>query len=202
MNPLATNYALYLSIEPSLIRLLANLTGNVLNEVNLSFVGRERMSRERNTGWERVRTRGKAKTSDRVRLREDPCRSYVGNRNGQQQSYNRANWRDQKDIASFYFIRFPEDAIEKDLWYHFKKLGDVREIFISKQRNKNGRRYGFARLKGVEDVRSLERKLDNIVLGGLKLYVNIPKFGRDTVEKIILEAKRMEHDEQNENEAP
>ena len=36
--------------KTSLIRLLANLTGNVLNEVNLSFVGRERMSRERNTG--------------------------------------------------------------------------------------------------------------------------------------------------------
>lgn len=51
-------------------------------------------------------------------------------------------------------------------------------------------------------MHQLERKLDNIVLGGLKLYVNIPKFGRDTVEKIILEAKRMEHDEQNENEAP
>ena len=81
-------------------------------------------------------------------------------------------------------------------------MGNIREIFISKQRNKNGRRYGFARFKGVEDVHSLERKLDNIVLGGLKLYVNIPKFGRDTVEKIILEAKRMEHDEQNENEAP
>jgi len=27
-------------------------------------------------------------------------------------------------------------------------------------------------------VHQLERKLDNIVLGGLKLYVNIPKFGR------------------------
>lgn len=51
-------------------------------------------------------------------------------------------------------------------------------------------------------MHQLERKLDNIVLGGLKLYVNIPKFGRDAVEKIIPKAKRMEHDEQNENEAP
>jgi len=119
----------------------------------------------RNSGWERVR------------LREDPRRNYVGNRNGQRQSYNRANWRDQKDIASFYFTRFPEDATEKDLWYHFKKLGDVREIFISKQRNKNGRRYGSARFKGEEDVHSLERKLDNIVLGRIKMCANIPKFG-------------------------
>lgn len=57
-------------------------------------------------------------------------------------------------------------------------MGDLREVFISKRRNRNGRRYGFARFKGVEDVHSLERKLDNIILGGLKLYVNIPKFDR------------------------
>jgi len=88
------------------------------------------MSRERNIGWERVRARGKAKTSDKVRLREDPRRTYAGNRNGQQQSYNRAKWRDKKDIASFYFTQFPEDATEKDLWYHFKKF-----FFISKNTN-------------------------------------------------------------------
>ena len=40
--------------------------------------------------------------------------------------------------------------------------------------------YGFARFKGVNDVHSLEWQLDNIVIGGLKLYVNIPKYGRET----------------------
>ena len=34
--------------------------------------------------------------------------------------------------TSFYFTRFTEDVIEKELWYHFRKMGDVREIFISK----------------------------------------------------------------------
>lgn len=60
----------------------------------------------------------------------------------------------------------------------------MREIFISKQRNKNGRKYGFARFKGVKDVYSLERQLDNIILGGLKLYVNIPKYGREKVRNV------------------
>ena len=55
-----------------------------------------------------------------------------------------------------------------------QKMGDVREIFISKHRNKGGRRYGFVRFKVVSDERSLERKLDNIIVGGLKMYINVP----------------------------
>lgn len=61
---------------------------------------------------------------------------------------------------------------------HFKRWGDVQEIFISKQRNKRGRRYGFVRFRGVSDVRKLERKLDNPIVDGLKLYVNVPKYER------------------------
>lgn len=64
------------------------------------------------------------------------------------------------------------------MWKHFKKWGDVREVFISKQRNRNGRRFGSARFKGVEDERMLEKKLDSIIVEGLKLYVNLPRYGR------------------------
>ena len=78
----------------------------------------------------------------------------------------------------FYFTRFPEDRTEKDLWSHFKQVGDVREIFISLKRNRNGKRYGFVRFKGVQDVHQVEKKLDSMVFGGLKMYVNTPKFGR------------------------
>lgn len=58
---------------------------------------------------------------------------------------------------------------EKDLWVHFRKWGQVQEIFISKYRNKGGRRYGFVRFSGVMDVRRLERQLDNLIIGGMKL---------------------------------
>lgn len=77
----------------------------------------------------------------------------------------RENWRDHKDVKSFYFTRFPDDTAEEDLWQHFKKAGDVREIFIYKKRNRNGRKYGFVRFKGVEDKRQLERKLDSSSVG-------------------------------------
>ncbi|KAH1248381.1 hypothetical protein GmHk_05G011997 [Glycine max] len=107
-----------------------------------------------------------------------------------------------RKTTSFYFTQFPKDATEQELWHHFKKFGDVQEVFISRQRNKMGRRYGFARFKGVEDKHSLEKKLDNIIFGGLKMYVNIPKYGRVRAEQTIPEAKRVEGNEQKEMEAP
>ncbi|KAH1061092.1 hypothetical protein GYH30_004538 [Glycine max] len=68
---------------------------------------------------------------------------------------------------------------ETNLWYEFKKWGDVREVFIARNRNKRGKRYGFVRFKGVKDVTWLERKLDNLVVGGLKMHVNVSKHGRE-----------------------
>lgn len=136
-----------------------------------------------------------------MRLRVDSRRTHVGNRDGQQQCYNQTNWRDQNEISSFYFTRFSDNVTEKDLWYQFKKWDDVREIFISKQRNKDGRRYGFIRFKGVHDMHILERQLDSIVIRGMKLYVNIPKYGRERGRKTNSEDKQKGQEQRNENEA-
>ena len=143
----------------------------------------------RRDGWVRVRFRIEKKERYSESWREDSHQNHAGIRNGHKPSYNRVNWRGWNDIISFYFTRFPKEATVKDLWHHFKKFGDVREVFISKNRNKNGRRYGFARFKGVEDVHSLEKKLDDIVYGGLKMYVNTPKFGRNRIQQINPEMK-------------
>lgn len=102
---------------------------------------------------------------------------------------------DRNEISSSYFTRFSDDVTEKDLWYQFKKWEDVREVFISKKRNKNGRRYEFARFKGVDDEHILERQLDSIVIGGMKLYVIIPRYGRQRG------GKQHEQVHRNENEA-
>lgn len=59
------------------------------------------------------------------------------------------------------------------MWFEFKKWGDVREVFIAKNRNRSDWRYGFVRFKGVGDVGKLEWQLDNLIVGGLKLHVNL-----------------------------
>jgi len=79
---------------------------------------------ERDSGWESVRNRWE-------RREKGPRLSTDRKRNDDHHCYQRANWRERNDITSFYFTRFPEETTEKDLWWHFKQVGDVREIFIS-----------------------------------------------------------------------
>lgn len=113
-----------------------------------------------------------------ARLRKDPRHSHAdSNQNGQPRR-SRGNWRKRADISTFYFTRFLDDVTENNLWVQFKRWGDVREIFISKQQNRAGKRFGFVRFRGVSDVRALERQLDNLIIGGLKLYVNTPRYER------------------------
>lgn len=89
------------------------------------------------------------------------------------------NWRDASNVYSFYFTSFLEDMGEKDLSFEFKKWVGVKEVFIVKNRNWSVRRYSFVRFKGADDVRKLERQLDNLILGRLKLHANLPKHGRE-----------------------
>ena len=88
------------------------------------------------------------------------------------------NWRNKADITSYYFTHFPDEANEELLWRHFKKWGDVREVYIAKRLNKEGRRYGFVRFKDVRDAKGLELRLDNIVINDCKLFANLPRFER------------------------
>jgi len=54
----------------------------------------------------------------------------------------------------------------------------VKEIIIAPRWNKSGMRYGFVKFIEVEDSKRLERQVDNIFIGSLKLYVNLPRFQR------------------------
>ena len=68
---------------------------------------------------------------------------------GRWQQRTRRNWRDDADITSFYFTRFSEEVTKAELWRHFSQWGELKEIFIPNRRNREGKRYGFARFKGV-----------------------------------------------------
>lgn len=42
-----------------------------------------------------------------------------------------------------------------------------------------GRRFGFARFVGVSDPKLFGIKLDNIIIGATKIYINAPRFERE-----------------------
>lgn len=109
------------------------------------------IERGRDDGWERVRTRGRTTARDKAHS-TGRSRWLDPGFSGRNQQTNTSNWRDRADISSFYFTRITDEITEKELWRHFKQWGDVREVFIPSKRNKNGRRYGFVRFKGVTDM--------------------------------------------------
>ena len=124
---------------------------------------------DRKEEWTKVISRREAKIVKKISSQ---------NRTTHNLSSNHPNWRDKEDITSFYFTNFTDDANEVRLWEKFKTWGDVCEVFIAKRRNKEGRRFGFVRFKGVSDVKILETHLDNIFINDHKLFVNLPKFTR------------------------
>lgn len=152
------------------------------NGMRESEIDRERRESEpeRESEWTTV-SRGRGRQRVRQAVEEDPRTNYAHKRKGQLQGYHHSNWRERKDITTYYFTRFPDHTMARDLWTHFKKWGDVREIFIPKHRNQGGRRYGIARFRGVSNEQELATTLDNLIIDGLKLYVNLPKYGRRKV---------------------
>ncbi|GKU86994.1 hypothetical protein SLEP1_g1457 [Rubroshorea leprosula] len=76
----------------------------------------------------------------------------------------------------FFFTNFPEDWRQENMWQTFCKYGRVLDIYSPMRKNKMGSRFGFVRYLDVRNERELEIQLDQIRVGSLKLWVNIPKF--------------------------
>jgi len=60
----------------------------------------------------------------------------------------------------------------------FQRWARVKEVFISRRRNRWGRRFGFVRFFKVPNEYKLEKELDQVCIGNMKLYVNLPKYTR------------------------
>jgi len=88
------------------------------------------------------------------------------------------NFSSVNNFSTFFFSNFPGGFGEYDMLKIFQKWAKVKEVFISKRLNRWGRRFGFVRLFDVENVFRMEKQLDQIYIGNMKLYENIPKYRR------------------------
>jgi len=84
----------------------------------------------------------------------------------------------EKNSSMFFFSNFPDSHAEYEMFRVFQKWSRVREVFISKRPNRWGRRFGFVRFYPVQNELQLEQQLDQIRIGNLNLFVNLPKYRR------------------------
>ncbi|MCH85835.1 hypothetical protein A2U01_0006687, partial [Trifolium medium] len=80
--------------------------------------------------------------------------------------------------TTYFFTDFPDSYRAKALFNTFHLYGDIMEVVIPAKRDKGGRRFGFARFDNVEEPRKLESELDNIIIGRVKISVNLSRFQR------------------------
>lgn len=60
----------------------------------------------------------------------------------------------------------------------------MKEVFILRRLNRWDKKFGFVRFFEVENAKRLEKDLDQIYIGNVKLYVNIPRYRRSKVEDV------------------
>ncbi|KAL2316697.1 hypothetical protein Fmac_030573 [Flemingia macrophylla] len=82
-------------------------------------------------------------------------------------------------VTTFYIEKLPLVYNETQLWKAFQRWGRIWEIYVAPRVNAWGHRYGFIRFLDVKNVSLLERQLDNIYFGNIKINANIPKYQRD-----------------------
>lgn len=91
------------------------------------------------------------------------------------------------EISTFFVSNIPDGTTSKQLWWECKSIGILADVFIPKKKDKNGGRFAFVRFKGVKNIESIEKALENIRIDGAKLSANIAKFDVNG-NKIIKEA--------------
>lgn len=105
-------------------------------------------------------------------------------------------------VVSFYFTEFADDFGAKEMWSIFQRYGMVTEVVIPNKRDKRGKRFGFVRFFEVRDPFRFAVRLDNIIIGRQKIFVNLPRFQKDVRNPVRSEApisRKVNHSMQPKN---
>ena len=70
---------------------------------------------------------------------------------------------------------------------HLEVCGIMVDVYVSQYRNVHGHRFGFVKFVKVRDVAKLNKALNNVYFGDLRLFANVAKFDR-----FVKEEERME----------
>lgn len=127
-----------------------------------------------NDGWQRVSRRRGYQKMDVVSTKQ-------GTRGG------------VNDTVSFFFTEFPKDFGAKEMWSVFDKFGRVQGVVIPNKRDKRGKRFGFIRFFDIRDPSFFATRLDNIIIGNQKLFVNLPRFQRGQWESKMKQPQQSNH---------
>ncbi|GAU10368.1 hypothetical protein TSUD_422760, partial [Trifolium subterraneum] len=78
----------------------------------------------------------------------------------------------------FYFSNFPDKLSYVDLRKGLEVCGILDDMYVSRYRNNQGFRFGFAKFLKVRDVEKLRKALNTVQFWDLRLFANVAKYDR------------------------
>jgi len=93
------------------------------------------------------------------------------------------------NAVTFFFSNLLATYEEYDMVKIFQKWTRVKEVFISRRSNRWGRKFGFVQFFELANVGRLEKDLNRIYIGNIKLYVNVPRYKRDDFEEVSVQTR-------------
>jgi len=80
--------------------------------------------------------------------------------------------------AVFDITNFPNHLLYVNLRKGLEVYGILSDVYVSLYRNIHGQSFGFVKFLKVRDVAKLNKALNNVFFGDLRLFVNVAKFDR------------------------
>lgn len=102
-----------------------------------------------------------------------------GDTGWKEQGRRRIRYKKEEVLTTFFVSNFPEGTSSSYLRELFFPHGKLRDAFIPKKKDRFGASFAFIRYADVENVEELEKQLKQLLMGNLKLSVNVAIFNRD-----------------------
>ncbi|XP_076935339.1 uncharacterized protein LOC143601957 [Bidens hawaiensis] len=84
----------------------------------------------------------------------------------------------QRLASNYYITNIPEGWSSKGIWNRLQVLGSIADVYLAGKRNRSRSIFGFARFMNVLDPEKLEKMLNEVRLGEMRLVANLSKFYR------------------------
>ncbi|KAL4387841.1 hypothetical protein GQ457_09G016630 [Hibiscus cannabinus] len=87
-------------------------------------------------------------------------------------------WEAREGTISLFVENLPERLHWKGLWFAFARHGEVVNVYIARKKSRGGKRFGFVRMKNLEEADRVTQRLNGAIFYGSRLVVKIARDNR------------------------
>ncbi|KAD3337594.1 hypothetical protein E3N88_33114 [Mikania micrantha] len=86
---------------------------------------------------------------------------------------------EEKNVTTIFITNLPDEFNGGMLWKMCMSMGNLADAFIAKKKDKGGNTFGFVRFRNVKNTAGIVEEINRVKLGGVKIFANVAKYGRN-----------------------